>query len=57
MTDYQIKQMTAALKDIAKELKMINRTLGYIDKKLENNGFAVLPTITTDTTEEETNGN
>ena len=57
MTDYQIKQMTAALKDIAKELKMINRTLSYIDKKLENNGFAVLPTITTDTTEEETNGN
>lgn len=54
MTDFQVKQMNNNLKDISMQLRNINRTLITICKKLETNGFAVVPTIeTTLTTSEE----
>lgn len=54
MTDFQIKQMNNNLKDISMQLRNINRTLVAICRKLESNGFAVLPTVeTTLTTLEE----
>lgn len=50
MTDFQSKAMIAALKDISAQLKTINRNVNYIGRKLEmidytlqKSGIAVMP--------------
>lgn len=35
MTDHQSREMIAALKDISTQLKVINRNVNYIGRKLE----------------------
>lgn len=52
MTDFQSKAMIAALKDISAQLKAINRNVNYIGRKLEmidatlqKSGIAIMPTV------------